>query len=208
MMKRVGLGLAGVLIVAACGGKAIVDPGAGGSGGATTSSPSSSGTGLAPPAECAVQTNEIAPFEVSFQLTNNSSSTVYVRQECVLSYSVSACADGYTPSLSIWPDCTVNCEEDPNGCIDCGACPLTGHPITPGSHLSTEWMGKTYTFQQTSMGCQCHNEQYATAGKYRVRVPVYATEAEAMSNGPPAKNVDVDFTLPAPGGVVEVVLAP
>jgi len=29
-----------------------------------------------------------------------------------------------------------------------------------------------------------------------------------MSNGPPAKNVDVDFTLPAPGGVVEVVLDP
>ncbi len=207
MARALLVGSSCLLIVAACGGKAVVDAGGGGSGGSTTSSSPSSGTGLGPAAECAVKTNEIAPFEVSFQLTNNSSSTIYVRQECVLSYAVSACIDGYKPSLAIWPDCTVDCEEDPGGCIDCGACPLSGQAITPGSHLNTDWMGKTYTFQSTSMGCQCHNMKYAPAGKYRVSVPVYVTEQQAMSSGPPSYDVDVDFDLPAPGGVVEVVLA-
>lgn len=49
----------------------------------------------------------------------------------------------------------------------------------------------------------CHTSANAPAGKYRIDVPVYQTEEDALNlqNG---AVVSHDFELPAPGGVVTV----
>jgi hypothetical protein len=153
-----------------------------------------------------VATEKAAPYPVTFQFKGAGSTALFLREECQLKYTVTSCAGGYQEALVLTGQCTVDCSEK-NQCIQCGACLEAAVPINPGGTFEQPWTGKTYTFDQNNVGCECHVEHLAPAGKYRVTVPVYATEQAAAENGAPAGEVSVDFDLPAPGGVVEVPVA-
>ena len=174
--------------------------GAGGDGGATVTTSSTL------PSECAVETSEQGPYAVTFRFTTTGDVPVYLREDCVVNYTVTSCGDGYQEGLALTGQCTVDCSED-NQCIDCGACLLQALTVSAGAAVEHPWAGKTYTFEENNVGCTCHEEHVAPAGKYRITVPVFASEADAVDNNSPAGQVSVDFVLPAPGGVVEVPVA-
>ena len=188
------------LVVAACGGSTDADgEGTGGAGGA-------GGSGGVP-SECEVLVSGPGPYAVAFRFTNPSPKPLFVLGECHTRFSVTSCADGHQSELALWADCTQDCKlDDGAGCIACGACMYQGIEVTPGAPHQAEWSGKTFTFSQSNSGCQCHNAFSAPAGRYRISVPVYGTDAGAQ-NGEVLYEVEVPFELPAPGGVVDVPLS-
>ena len=198
MSKSIILSVWAAVLAAGCGGTVGGSGGGGGEGGS-----GGSGTTSTLPAECAVETEESAPYSVTFQFKGAGATTVYMREECTLRYRVTSCGDGYQEGLVLTGQCTVDCAEK-NQCIQCGACLEQAVAIAPGGTQEHAWAGKTYTFSENNVGCMCHVEHTAPAGKYRITVPVWATEQEAEEGGSPAGEVSVDFDLPAPGGVVEV----
>lgn len=186
-----------------CGGNVIGGSGGNGSGGSGSGGNGGNGgttTTTPVPAECAVATNDPAPYNVFFQFTVTSGLTLYLASDCYTNYSITSCADGYVTPLGIHADCTVDCSET-MGCIECGACPQSAVAVSMAAPAENAWAGDTYTFGQTSEGCSCHNAGVAPAGKYRITVPVYTTEQDALNH---TNGVDrsFDFTLPAPNGVV------
>lgn len=198
MNRSILLSVWAVVLAAGCGGTVNGSGGGGGEGG--------SGTTSTLPAECVVETEETAPHKVTFQFTGTGTTTVYMREECTFEYKVTSCGDGYQEGLALTGQCTIDCAEK-NQCLECGACLEQPVAVNPESTLLHAWAGHTYTFDENNVGCRCHVKHVAPAGKYRITVPVWATEEEAAANGPPAAEVSVDFDLPAPGGVVEVPLA-
>ncbi len=191
-------------------GGSAASGGTGGSGGSGASSGSGGGSvggsgGM--PAECAVPSSAPGPYAVKFRFTNSSPSPLYVLGECHLRYEVKSCADDYQKPLSLWGDCTIDCmspDARNGGCIACGACMYQGLEVTNGAPVESEWSGNTFQFSQTPSGCSCHDKIVAPAGKYRIEVPVYASDEQ---NGSPIYTVPLGFELPAPNGVVEVPLA-
>jgi hypothetical protein len=223
---RKGIGMACVVLaLAACGGSTDAD-GSGGSGGAGGSAGSggSSGSGGSAgvgatggggaggtggmPSECSAPGGP-GPHEVTFRFTNSSATPLFVLGECHVRYDVTSCADGYQTPLSMWADCTIDCsspEARGGGCIACGACMYQGIEVTPGAPYDSQWSGNTFDFATTNNGCSCHDPSAAPAGKYRISVPVYGSD-DAAQQGSPLYTIEVPFTLPAPGGVVEVPIA-
>ncbi|MCA9595402.1 MAG: hypothetical protein KC776_18935 [Myxococcales bacterium] len=180
----------------------------GGSGGATGGSGGVAGDGGSGglPDACSAPSPGPGPYETTFLFTNDTSEQLFLRAYCTLEMSVSSCAKAYADDIAMNAGCTVDCaNNDPGGCIACGACPMFGEQVTPAKPYQQVWQGMKYTFDQNAEGCQCHDSIAAPAGKYRVTVPVYASEDDAMF-GKPLREVTVDFSLPAPGNVVEVPL--
>ena len=208
--KRSILFVLTALAAAACGGSTAGDDGGGGGSGGSSGSGATGGSGgsggdvLLPP-ECVVKTAQPSPHAVTFRFTNTGSDRVFVLQECTLRYSIQSCADGYSDDLTLNAFCTLGCDDPNVGCIACGACAYFGEPIDSGQSLEHIWQGLTYTFGQTPDGCQCSNSHDAPAGKYRVTIPVYASDGDAQS-GTVLRTVTADFDLPAEGGVVTVDL--
>ncbi len=186
--------------------------GAGGTGatagaGGTGAVGGSGGTGGVP-AQCQVSgTPGPGPHETKFVFRTDSTDPVYIYAGCRLRYDVLSCADGYNQSLAMFADCTTPCSDTSGGCIACGACFEEARAVTSSTPTEDIWPGNTYTFGTDPQGCSCHRGFTAPAGKYRVSVPVYLSESDALSGGPSvATIVDVDFDLPAPNGVVVVDL--
>ncbi len=167
------------------------------------SSDSSDPNDSVPPA-CRVSASGSAPYSVSFNFTNASGQTLFMHQGCSLSFSVSACADDYQEPLKLSAPCTVECS-DQDGCVQCGACANSGVEVTPTAPRKGEWQGKIYTLGTNRAGCSCHTSRVAPAAKYRITVPVYASESDATSRKP-LREVVVDFELAAAGTQVEVPL--
>ncbi len=128
-------------------------------------------------------------------------------QDCALRYDVTGCATGYAEPLVRTGVCTVPCDGPPD-CIACGACPMVAPEVLPGDSIGDGWAGLAFTFDTNASGCQCHHESVAPAAKYRVIVPVYESAEAARDFGMPSHLAEVDFSLPAPGGLVVVELAP
>lgn len=170
----------------------------GGAGGQTTG-----GSG-GMPNECQVPSSTPAPYATTFRFVSKSGASFYLAEDCGLRYRVSSCADGYSATLSLSGDCTIDCNDTQGGCIACGACPFSAKLVTTGSPAETQWAGYTYTYDN-SAGCSCHHQFTAPAGKYRVEVDVFASEQDALS-GQPSHTASVSFDLKESGGVVEVPL--
>ncbi|MCC6553749.1 MAG: hypothetical protein IT372_12115 [Polyangiaceae bacterium] len=180
----------GLVMAAACGGS-VTYGGDGGAGGAL-------------PPQCVVEAPEPGPHAVTFQLENSGALPVFLQEDCHLRYEVTSCADGYAAPVARYGDCTIDCSEGlSGGCIACEACPFWAVSVGAGGNKTDPWSGRYYTFGETASGCTCHTEHTAPAGRYRVVVPVYASETAAME-GTPSYEVSVDFELPAPDGVVRV----
>ena len=194
----------GLVLLAACGSTVNQggNGGAGGTGGGTAGSGGDGGDGGVIPPECVVETAETGPYEVTFQFENNGAFPAFLREDCVLNYTISSCEFGFA-SVTTRALCSQACDSTGSGCIDCGACPQAGIPVDVGAKTTDTWSGKRYTFGTTSEGCSCHEEHVARAGKYQIRVPVYASDMDAQA-GTPSYDVTVNFDLPAPNGVVVV----
>lgn len=198
MNKVILCSLWSIVLAVGCGGSTVGGSGSGGEGGSGGSATTST-----LPAECAVQTEESAPHSLTFRFKGTGPTAVFLREDCQLRYTVTSCGDGYQEGLVLTGQCTIDCSQQ-NECIQCGACLQEGIPIGPGGFAEHAWAGKTYTFDENNVGCTCHMEHVAPAGKYRITVPLYATEEDALAGGTPAGEVSTDFELPTPGGVVEV----
>lgn len=195
-----------------CGGNIVGGSGGDGGGGTTTNTAGSGGGGTTTstttttyPQACAVATDQQAPYSVTFQFTVATAGvTYYLAENCQTEFSLFTCDDAYTTPLSISGACTVDCSVM-GECIECGACPQAAVPVTSSSPSEYSWSGHTYTFGQNNVSCSCHNEFDAHAGKYRVTVPVYPTEQDAIDHTNGTEH-SADFDLPAPNGVVIIPL--
>lgn len=200
-----GLAVGSLAFLLACGGNTDGDSSSGGgSGGAGTGGSGGAGGSGGLPPQCFAPSSSPGPYAVTFRF--QSTVEAYLYRGCQLRMTVTSCADGYTDSLSLSADCTGPCGPGAPGCVMCGACMQDAPLIGPGEEFEQSWAGNTFTFG-TENGCSCHEMHAAPAGKYRVSVPVYASETDALE-GNPSREVSVDFTLPAPGGLVDVNLDP
>jgi hypothetical protein len=188
--KQVLVALGIAALAAACGGQVVA--GTGGSGGSI-------------PPECAVPTELSAPYPVTFEFVSAGGAPAFLAENCATEFEVTSCADGYITPIARDGNCTVDCSTT-NECIQCGACPTNAIEVTPSAPRLEEWSGLAYDFGKTNTGCSCHTSSPAQAGKYRVVVPVYSSETDALAETN-ATSVTVDFELPAPNGVVTVALS-
>jgi len=205
-----GAWAAGLLMATACGSTVSQDGsgGAGGAGGGTVGTGSTTtgggGAGGSLPPECAVQTSDPGPYAVTFQFENDGVFPAFLRQDCNLQYEVLSCGDGYSAPLDRYGNCTIDCSQwMPGGCIACEPCPLGPLPLDVGAQVSDAWSGQVFTFSETPDGCSCHTGHNVPAGRYRLVVPVYASE-QAVLEGTVAYEVSVNFELPALDGIVRV----
>lgn len=195
-----------------CGGNVSVSTGGsggdggGGAGGTTTGTTNTitttTGTTNTTPAECMVPTNQPGPYPIEIQFVVKTNQPSYIVQDCYTQYTVTSCVDGYQAAIGLHGDCTVDCSES-MGCIDCGACPYSAVAVGPNAPYYDKWSGEQFVFGTNQAGCTCHDSFDAPPGKYRINVPVYKSEQDALM-GVNASVVGVDFTLPAPNGTVVV----
>lgn len=197
------VGALGAIALAGCGNVVVGESGGGGSGGSGGSTSEGGGGTTTNPPGCVQVPNQGAPFETTFAIKSTSGSTLYLYQDCSIELAITSCADGYVDAISTSGACTAVCGT--GDCIECGACPENAVPVTQGGAVQWGWDGNIYTFGQQN-GCTCFTSAAAPGGDYRITISVYTSEADALShaNGTP---VSVDFSLPAPNGVVEVDLA-
>ncbi len=189
-------------LVLGCGGNVIKSSGgAGGSGTGGSDGGATTGTTNIPP-QCSVNTNQTAPYAVTFQFTVGTGQVAFLAEDCYTQFQVTSCASAYVDPVGMHGDCTIDCSEV-TGCIECGACPSGAILVSQGSPHNVAWDGMQYFFNLNSSGCTCHTSTEAPAGKYRVEVPVYPTEEDALSytNGVVLTH---EFDLPAPDGIVTV----
>jgi len=202
-------------LVIGCGGNVVKSSGgSGGTGGAgtgggdggtaTTTSITSttSSTDTIVPPQCAVNTNQTAPYAVTFQFTVGTGQVAFLAEDCYTQFQVTSCASAYVNPVGMHGECTIDCS-DMTGCIDCGACPSGAILVSQGAPHNVDWDGVQYFFDTNSSGCSCHTTTNALAAKYRVEVPVYVTEQDALNhtNGVVLTH---EFDLPAPNGIVTV----
>jgi hypothetical protein len=123
--------------------------------------------------------------------------------QCGPQYRVTSCSDDYTEALTLHAQCGATCPEVPQ-CVS-GAC--NDEPTGVSNAVTDEWDGVRYTGRPGPMGT-CNERIVASAGRYRVQVPVYPAVLPRQPTGgadwTPLSTVSVDFTLPAPGNVVNV----
>jgi hypothetical protein len=211
MKQVVLLGGAFVLCAAGCGNEVTyIGAGGSGSGGHTTTTTSShttsttsstttdGGAGGSVPG-CSVPTGADPPFFVEFRITSVDG-PVYLRQDCAVELSITSCMDDYAQPLSIGPGCTVDCVTAPDDCMLCEPCLVSALPVGNGDIVAVQWTGYRYTLGTNPNGCPCSVPHEAPAAHYRISVPVYSTEAAAIS-GLASWTVETDFTLPNPGPV-------
>ena len=86
----------GLVLVAACG-SSVGQNGSGGAGGGSGGTSGGGGEGGVIPPECAVETSDPGPYEVTFQFENNGASEAFLREDCALEYTIESCEDGYFP---------------------------------------------------------------------------------------------------------------
>lgn len=159
------------------------------------------------PATCQVQTQAAAPYPVTFRLRNVSKRVFFRYLGCTSELEIASCASSYSDQLASRVFCPCDCLT--NSCPTCGACYDDGLELAPGAMLDETWTGLV-PVTSTSAGRSCQTWKAAPAGRYRVRLPLYASVAEAKVHAPTAVVVTADFELPAltAGGVINMDVNP
>ncbi|WP_050434304.1 hypothetical protein [Chondromyces crocatus] len=193
--------------VTACGAAVETGGVVGGSGGAGGAGGAGGQGGEVPPA-CRIEAEGPYGSGVTFSFDNAGDTPVYLSKSCELQYEISACADGYTKPLFVHATCTQECASgSPQGCRACAPCSQSAEMIAPHKEVRVAWSGKHFTFGNDATGCSCHNTIAAPSARYRLRVPVHASAADAEANVSP-RWVSVDFELRMTAAVILVPLAP
>ncbi|AKT42732.1 hypothetical protein [Chondromyces crocatus] len=217
-MKSLRQAVSGVvtllLLATACDGSVDVDgqggglTGSGGNGPSTTGVGGSGGQGGQLPPECLGDTGGDPTLGVTFTLTNPGDTPLYLREECHLRYDILGCADGYTQRLPVHPPCAIACSAEPSqDCISCIPCLMAAEELPPRGQLTRVWKGQLHRTDTNAAGCFCVDTSTAPAARYRLRVPVYATAADAEEDVSP-RWVSVDFELPTLDGPIAIPLTP
>ena len=150
----------------------------------------SSGGPLAPP-----------PSVVTFELRNDGSSPVYLRQDCLLNYTITSLAD---PARTIVRQGPCACDCALATCPVCGACFQGPREVAAGAFLEDAWLTVNVTHEPRATG-SCERKHTLPAGPYRIDVPVYPTLGDA-ENGSGARTAAQSFELPGPDGNIVVAL--
>ncbi|HEX4404012.1 MAG TPA: hypothetical protein VH560_04240 [Polyangia bacterium] len=157
---------------------------------------------------CAVPTPTTpAPYAVQFQLHDDGDTPAFLLDSCAITFGVSSCAGGFRDHLNDFAFCACSCEHPQCG-NECGGCaPDAATEIAPGTSTMLPWSGISTTIEPISTGGECVSGGNVPAGRYRFSITVYDSAADALARTGP-RVVSQDFSLPAPNGVVDVVLAP
>ena len=140
------------------------------------------------------------PSVVTFELRNDGIATVYLSQGCVIDYTITSLAD---PVHVIGRNEGCGCDCDLAGCPLC-LCVMGSRQVAIGAAVSDSWTTEDIVNVQRPAG-PCQRRETLPAGPYRIDVPVYASDADAVSRTGPRTAIQ-SFALPAPGGTVTVAL--
>jgi hypothetical protein len=164
-----------------------------------------------PPSRCLVTTDRQPPYPLTFHLLNHGASPVYVRDDgCVgITLDIASCASRFTDRLGPVFACACSCRDascqGPPGCPPCAA--PSGKAVLPGQALDVRWNAIALDFQNRTNDT-CVDPRPLPAGIYSVSVAIFDAPDLSLGGGTPARFASRTFALPAPGDVVEVVLAP
>ncbi len=209
-----GSGVGGSAGSAGTGGSAGSTGGMGGSatggmGGSATGGMgggSTGGSGGSMPDDCAIDPGYPGPYAVKFQFESYAPQPVFLLEQCRITHVIKSCADDYEASVDTNADCSSDCADPDGPCVQCEQCLRIMVPVDGDTAVSLSWPGHTYTFGTNANGCRCYNQFLAPPGKYRIEVPVYDTEDPETTS--PIHTAILDFTLPAPDGIVRVDVTP
>jgi hypothetical protein len=165
---------------------------------------------LLPVGLCAVATpSSPPPYPVQFQFRADGATPAFLQKLCLgHDFGVSSCASGFRDRLAEQVIGACDCANPQcTGPLVGGQCPAPeGTMIAPGATVSAPFSGVSTTPEPRG-SYACARSHPLPAGRYRVAVDVYDTAADAQA-GVNGRVVTRDFELPAPGGVVDVPLAP
>lgn len=141
------------------------------------------------------------PSVVNFELRNDGISTVYLFQGCLIDYTITSLAD---PVHVIHRNEGCGCDCSLSSCPVCGACFMGSREVAIGAAVSDSWTTEDIVNVQRPTG-SCQRSETLPAGPYRIDVPVYASDADALARTG-ARTAIQSFMLPAPGDSVTVAL--
>jgi hypothetical protein len=207
---KIALGVAGALLLLACGGsyRSDSDRQAGGASGSSGAG-AADGTGQAGTAlggACGDGDPQARAGSVTFGLYSNE--PVWIRQGCTIEYELSYLCGAESVSVPADPgnsgcfDLTCN---DTGTCYACTACPSTALSIASGVVVTTSgWDGIITKPGLTAAGCRCVEKRLGPAGHYRLTISSFLSEEDALAdrNGYPHTAA---FDLPV-SGIVPVNL--
>jgi hypothetical protein len=143
----------------------------------------------------------LPPSVVTFELRNDGIATVYLFQGCLIDYTITSLAD---PVHVIQRNEGCGCDCSQTNCPVCGACFMGSREVAMGASLSDVWTTVDIVNVPRPTG-SCQRSETLPAGPYRIDVPVYASDADALARTG-ARTATQSFVLPAPGDSVTVAL--
>ncbi len=159
---------------------------------------------------CAVPTaTGVPPFAVEFQFRNSGAANIFIHQDCGgYNFGVSSCASGFRDRLAEQTGYLCSCDHVPCVGVSDGACPPPDETmIGVGDSLRLPFSGLSSTSTVDPVtALACARSRVLPAGRYRVAIRV--SDPEDLLTGLAGRIVTRDFELPAPGGIVDVPLAP
>ena len=144
----------------------------------------------------------LPPSVVTFELRNDGIATVYLLQDCLVEYTITSLAD---PVHVIHRNAGCGCDCSQTSCPVCGACFVGSREVAMGASLSDAWTTEDIINVTRSTGLSCQRSETLPAGPYRIDVPVYGSDADALARTS-ARTATQSFALPAPGDTVTVAL--
>jgi hypothetical protein len=141
----------------------------------------------------------VPPSVVDIELRNDGITTVYLSQGCVIDYTITSLAD----PVHVIGRRGCGCDCAVSNCVLC-LCPMGSREVAIGTAVSDSWTTEDIINVQRQSG-SCQRSETLPAGPYRIDVPVYASDADAVARTG-ARTAIQSFVLPAPGDTVTVAL--
>lgn len=142
-----------------------------------------------------------APAPVVFRFTNTTAAPLFYYLGCFgADYSVSSEVSGFTDEFAPRIGCSCSCG-DPPICSTCGACYDNGNLLKQDAEVM--WYPQE-SVAQTCSGQACTAYRSLPLGRYRFRMRLYGSEANAVAHSPVAITVVKDFEYSAPGKIIVI----
>jgi hypothetical protein len=176
--------------------------GSGSHAGPETSKDSSVGDAMVA-AESLCSAPKPVPDPVVLHFKNATGSPLFYYLGCFgADYSVSSEASGFTDELAPRIGCPCDCGERPV-CPACGACYDNGTLLKQDTEIM--WYPQE-SVPQSCSGIACIANRSLPFGRYRLRMTLYASEADAVAHSPAAITVVKDFEYSTAEHLVEVTV--
>jgi hypothetical protein len=133
------------------------------------------------------------PSVVMFELRNDGATPVYLRENCLLDYTITSLAE---PVRVIARQGACACDCAVATCPVCGPCYEGPREVAVGAALTSVWAAVSVTYEPRTQSGSCERKHTLPAGPYRIDVPVYATLLEADEQSAP-RTASQSFSLPA-----------